>query len=81
MATVTIPAETLNRLTPGALARIGELVRDEPCEASMRGALALVIVADILGRALTHSDPAQVAEDVNITLAAHNLAWRLVPVS
>jgi len=47
----------------------------------MRGALALAIVADMLGRMLTTSEPAKVAGDVNATLAAHDLAWHLVPVS
>jgi hypothetical protein len=78
---ITIPAEMLSRLTPTVMARIYEVVRDEPCEPSMRGALALAIVADMLGRMLTTSKPAKVAGDVNATLAAHDLAWRLVPVS
>ena len=78
---ITIPAEMLNRLTPTVMARIYEVVRDEPCEQSMRGALALAIVADMLGRMLTTSEPAKVAGDVNVTLAAHHHAWRLVPVS
>jgi hypothetical protein len=78
---ITIPAEMLNRLTPSVMARIYEVVRDEPCEDSMRGALALAIVADLLGRLLTSAEPAGVAGDVNATLAAHDLPWRLVPVS
>ena len=78
---ITILPETLNRLTPAAMAHIYEIVRDEPGDEGERGALVLTIVADILGRMLACLDQPRVAYDVNATFAAHNLPWRIVWVS
>jgi hypothetical protein len=74
--------EWLARLTNHAMARIFEIVREIPGGSDEeRGVLATAIIAEIVARSLALPDAPQVAEITNTVLAAHELAWRLVPVS
>lgn len=74
--------EVLDRLATAAMARIFELVRNTPeGTEEEQGALATVVVGEILARTLAISDAPFVAEVTNAVLAAHILAWHLVSVS
>jgi hypothetical protein len=80
-----IPSDTpevLDRLATAAMARIFELIRDIPeGTEEEQGALATVVVGEILARTLAIPDAPFVAEIINAALAAHKLSWRLVSVS
>ena len=74
--------EVLDRLASAAMAHILELIRDIPdANEEEQGALATVVVGEILARTLAISDAPFVAEITNAVLCAHKLAWRLVAMS
>jgi hypothetical protein len=74
--------EVLDQLASAAMARMFELVRDIPDGTEeQQGALATVVLGEILARTLAIPDAAFVAEITNAVLAVHELGWRLVAVS
>jgi len=74
--------EVLNRLVTAAMAHISELIRDIPNgREEEQGALATVVVGEVLARTLAIPDAAFVADITNAVLATHKLAWRLVALS
>jgi hypothetical protein len=74
--------EVLNRLVTAAMAHISELIRDiSNGREEEQGALATVVVAEVLARTLAIPDAAFVADITNAVLATHKLAWRLVALS
>jgi hypothetical protein len=74
--------EVLDRLAAAAMARIVELISDITNGAEKeQGALATIIVGEILARTLAIPDAAFVAEITNVVLGSHKLAWRLVALS
>jgi hypothetical protein len=74
--------EWLATLTDHAMARIFEIIREIPGGSDEeRGAVATAIISEIMARSLALPEAAQVAEIANNVLAAHKLAWRLVPMS
>lgn len=76
------PPEVLDRLASAVMARIFELIRDIPDGTEEeQGALATVVMGEILARTLAIPDAAFVAEITNAVLATNKLAWRLVALS
>ena len=74
--------EVLDRLARAAMAQILELIRGIPDgNEEEQGALATVVLGEILARTLAVSDAPFVAEATNAVLATHKLAWRLVAMS